>query len=389
MRKFSAHRIYPVCGPPVNFGIIETTDEGTILNIREAGGPIEESGLEFYSGIIIPGLVNAHCHLELSHLAGKIPMHTGITQFVSEISGIRDAGDATIREAAERADRMMYREGISGAGDISNTGITLGIKQNSPIRYHTFLELFGLNKDIGAIRFNLARELSELFNKGGQSCTLSPHAPYSLGTGMWEMVSAAEGITGRISMHHDESRQEREMLLHRSGIMADEFTRSGFDLSQLPEEAHDVFRLLGKYLPGSEWLLVHNTITDPVFAAQGGNEGIYWVLCPRSNRYIENQLPDLEGFARSGLTICLGTDSLASNHSLSVLEEMKTIREAAPGISFDTVLRWATINGATALGMENNLGTLEPGKTPGLVNIPVFDWGNNRLHPDSRSSRLI
>lgn len=390
MRKFSAHRIYPVSGPPISFGIIETADDGTILNIRNTGGqPVEEAGLEFYPGIIMPGLVNAHCHLELSHLSGLIPQRNGITGFVSAVSKIRSSDPEKIRQAANDADRKMYRDGVSGAGDISNTSITLSTKMNSRVQYHTFVEVFGLEKGNAAIRFEQALQLAKAFNDAGQPHSVSPHAPYSVGVDLWELITRENTLTRRISIHHDESPNERELLEHRTGIMAENFRQAGFDLTNIPDEAPDVFKLLGKYLPDSDWILVHNTITDPLPPVCGMKSGVYWVLCPRSNRYIENLLPDIEGFAASGLTVCLGTDSLASNVSLSVLDEMKTTMEAAPGIAFDTVLRWATLNGARALGMEKNLGTIEKGKNPGLVNIPVFDWKKDRLTAESKSIRLI
>jgi len=390
MRKFSAHRIYPVSGPPISYGIIETADDGTILNIRNTGGqPAEEAGLEFYPGIIIPGLVNTHCHLELSHLAGLIPQHTGISGFVSAVSKIRESDPEKIRQAAKEADRRMYLEGISGAGDISNTGITLSIKQNSRIQYHTFVEVFGLDKGTAGVRFEQALHLAKTFDDVGLPHSISPHAPYSVGVDLWELLSCENRLTRRISIHHDESPDERELVEHRAGIMAENFQQAGFDLTRIPDEASDIFKLLGKYLPDSDWILVHNTITGPLPSTDGFKTGVYWVLCPRSNRYIENLLPDIERFAASGLTVCLGTDSLASNNNLSMLDEMKTIMEAAPDIAFDTVLRWTTINGACALGMEKKLGSIEKGKNPGLVNIPVFDWKNDRPSAVSKPNRLI
>ena len=106
MRKFSAHRIYPVSSPPIPFGIIETEDDGTVIRIRETGGrPVEESGLEFYNGILIPGFVNAHCHLELSHLKGRIPERTGMAGFIRSVALERDdESEDRIQSAIRSAD---------------------------------------------------------------------------------------------------------------------------------------------------------------------------------------------------------------------------------------------------------------------------------------------
>ncbi len=259
----------------------------------------------------------------------------------------------------------------------------------SRIRYHTFIEIFGFDPAVSAARFQHGLQLAGLLSEAGLPHTLSPHAPYSVGEEMWNLLAGASNLTGRISMHHNESPEERALLENGAGRLADGFRQAGFDISHLPAQAADAFALLGKYLPESEWILVHNTLMKSIPSSADIKKGVYWVLCPRSNLYIENILPDIERFTASGLTICLGTDSLASNHSLSVLDEMKTILDAAPEVSFETVLRWATLNGARALGMEKQLGTLETGKKPGLVNIPVFDWKLNRLGMASQPVRLI
>jgi cytosine/adenosine deaminase-related metal-dependent hydrolase len=390
MRKFSAHLIYPVGTPPIPYGIVETDEEGTIVRVRETGGrPVEEAGLEFYPGILIPGMINAHCHLELSHLRGRIPAGTGLAGFVSAVSQIRDAPPNEILKAAEDADHDMYRQGISGCGDISNTGLTAAIKTVSPIRYHTFLEVFGLDRNQAITRMEEAVRQAGIFLGAGLPCTLSPHAPYSLCSELWNLLSQLPGLTQRISIHHDESQAERQLLENRTGPMADGFRKAGMDIGNIPADAGEIMSLLEFYLPGSRSLLVHNTLTDPDRARKDNREGNFWVLCPRSNRYIEERLPDVAGLARTGIDICLGTDSLASNDSLSILEEMKLVLENAPDTRFETVLRWATLNGARALGFEETLGSIEPGKRPGLVNIGLFDWEQKKPAVNSRPLRLI
>lgn len=390
MRKISAHRIYPVSSPPISFGIIEIADDGTILNVRNTGGRLaEEAGLEFYSGIIVPGLINAHCHLELSHLSGLIPQCSGISSFVSAITKLRAGDPEKIRLASIEADRKMYLEGVSGAGDISNTEITLPIKQNSRILYNTFIEVYGLDKEKSTITLEQAILLAKKYNHAGLAHSITPHAPYSVGIDLWELLSRTCAGSARISIHHGESPEERELLENRTGLLFEYLRASGFDLTRIPHEAPDIFKLLAKYLPDPDWLLVHNTVSGPNPSKEIKKSGVFWVLCPRSNLYIENLLPDFMSFAASDVTICLGTDSLASNISLSIVEEMKTIMMTAPEITFDSILQWATLNGARALGMEQTLGTIEPGKKPGLVYIPDFNWNSNRLQADSRSIRLI
>jgi aminodeoxyfutalosine deaminase len=390
MRKFSAHRIYPVGGPPVDFGIVETTDDGTILEIRETGGkPVEEAGLEFYPGIIVPGFINSHLHLELSHMAGIIPRTTGLAGFVTGVQQNRESEPERMVKAASEADRVMYHEGIAGAGDISNSSLTLPVKQASRIRYHTFIELFGLDDRLADVRMEAGLHIARLFGDAGLAHSLSPHAPYSLGSRLWNLLSGREDLTRLISIHCNESPEERELLTMASGPLASTFRQSGLDIRTLPEEAVDLNRLLEKFLPEAACLLVHNVVGDIPVARANQADGNSYVFCPRSNRYISGLVPDPGKFSRAGLRVCVGTDSLASCESLSVLEEMKVIGEADPNLSFEAVLEWATLNGARALGFDNELGSIEPGKKPGLVNIPVFDWKSERLVAKSRSVRLI
>jgi cytosine/adenosine deaminase-related metal-dependent hydrolase len=389
MRKFSAHRIHPVGRPPVPFGIIETEDDGTILRIRDTGGkPIEEAGLEFYNGIIVPGFVNAHCHLELSHLKGLIPEGTGMTGFVRQVMAARNSDSSAIQTAIRNADREMISEGIVAVGDISNGLDTAPLKKTSTIRYHTFIELFTLDPANAQSLFNQ----SLLYPSSFPLATLSPHAPYSVGNTLWELLAGRPDLTSCISIHHNESLEERELLEKQAGTLAEYFRQAGFDLSQIPSEAVDISKLLEKYLPHSRKLLVHNLMegpAEPMNSAKDFRGEYFYVLCPRSNLYIHSQLPDFARFLTMKGYVCLGTDSLASNHSLSVLEEIRMVLETAPEIGFETVLEWATLNGAKALGLENEIGSMEEGKRPGLVNISLFDLENGTLVPGSRSRRLI
>jgi len=389
MRKFSAHRICPVTSPPVPFGIVETDDDGTVIRIRETGGnPVEEAGLEFYSGLIVPGFINAHCHLELSHLKGLVPQHTGLTGFITAVRDLRASESVRIIEAARSHDQRMFAEGISAVGDICNTTDTAMIKNSSRIRYHSFIEIFGLDPSTAPSRFNQALLCTSSFLLS----TLTPHSPYSVGRTLWELFREHPELTHRISIHHAESEEETELLMKGTGRLADDFRRAGLDISQLPASAKDIFSLLKTYLPDSHVLLVHNLDYDPDWHHSSlvtHHSPLFFVLCPNSNLYIHNQTPDFMGFAESGLTICLGTDSLAANQALSVLGEMKTIQKVAPDLPFETLLRWGTLNGARALGMERELGSIESGKRPGLVNITGFNLRDGRLQNNSLAARLI
>lgn len=400
MPKYASHLVCPVSSPPVPYGIVETDPQGTILKIRETGGRLrEEAGLEFYPGLLVPGFVNAHCHLELSHLQTHIPPGSGLVPFIKTISSDRHSAEGVILAAAAQADRVMFLSGISGVGDISNTRITLGIKKKSPMLYHTFAEVMGLSPAVAAERFRLGREIAVRFRQEGLPATLSPHAPYSLSSSLWDLISADPEMATLISIHHDESLDERELLEYGNGPMADAFREMGLDPSGIPAEASSLTRLLDAYLPRAVCLAVHNTISPREklheIALRGGSSAgqatpaIIPVLCPLSNLYLTNTLPDIKAMAELGMPVCLGTDSLASNPGLSILEEMKAIATRYPEIPFSLLLEWATLNGARALGFQQQLGSLEPGKRPGVIHISGYDWESGGLRLDSRATRLI
>jgi cytosine/adenosine deaminase-related metal-dependent hydrolase len=400
MPKYAAHLICPVSSPPIPYGIIETDTQGTILRVRETGGrPVEEAGLEFYPGLLVPGFVNTHCHLELSHLRGHIAPGGGLAGFLSSISTGRFSPDETILAAAWQADRIMHLAGISGVGDISNTPITLEIKKKSPIIYHTFVEVVGLSPEVASARFEKGREVLRLFSGEGQQATMTPHAPYSLSGGLWELLAREPDLSSLVSIHHDESMEERELLEQRTGRMAEAFREMGLDLQAIPDEASHLPSLLGKYLPRSACLAVHNTISSREKLREIFNPGRVQphplapmavpVICPLSNLYISNALPNIKAMMEFQLPVCLGTDSLASNPGLSILGEMQAITSRLPEIPFALLLEWATINGARALGFDRILGSLDPGKRPGVVHISGFDWVSGILKPDSSARRII
>ncbi len=146
MRRISAQYVFTSAGKPLRRGVVTAASDGTILSVEDTGGDLaEKPGTEFYNGIIIPGLVNCHTHLELSHMRNTLPAGGGLTEFITGVRQQRDADTAEIVRAARDADNEMYREGVVACGDISNNSLTFDIKRTSAIRYLTFIEVFGLD----------------------------------------------------------------------------------------------------------------------------------------------------------------------------------------------------------------------------------------------------
>ncbi len=393
MRKLSAHYIFPAHRPPLKYGILVLDDEGRVVELIDTGGKLkEESNLEFYSGILIPGFVNAHCHLELSHLRNRIPRRTGISAFVEKVAESRmEEKDKIDREIRDRA-AEMYRSGIAVVGDIVNTDDTLPAKLDSPVYWHSFVELFGLQSKEANRIWQRGKALKKKFEQSGLSASMSPHAPYSVSRELWEHFKSDRPEF--ITMHSQESREEEELMSNREGKMAGWFQKKGFNIESLPQMKRSSLESVMEFLPQvKRILLVHNTHTkkddiDSIFT-RFQDDQVFWVLCPNSNLYIENSLPEGMISNRKGLQICLGTDSLASNSSLSLLEEMKTLQQHFPSLGLEEIIGWSSLNGARALGAEGKYGSFEAGKQPGVVLIDHISYPGPSLTHQSRSVRLV
>ncbi|MDQ7947750.1 MAG: amidohydrolase family protein [Pedobacter sp.] len=374
LRYISADRIYPVERPSIDHGVIALTADGTIqaiLTPQEAQDQ-EITAIEHYPGVIVPGFVNTHCHLELSHLLGQIQEKTGLTEFIKGILALREQPVEDIVSAMEKADQEMYDNGIVAVGDISNKLISKEIKLKSKIYYHTFVEVFGFNAPaektiVSGIELKLA--FAPL------KASIVPHAPYSVSSALFQKIAEVNGATDPISIHNQETQGENELFELGTGRFADFFAELGIAQSEAHGQGKNA---LAYHLPQlsrqANTLLVHNTFTSKsdLENSKKIHQQVFWCLCPNANLYIEDTLPNVAFFAAEGLKVTLGTDSLASNHQLNILAEMKTLQDQKQ-IPFDTLLEWATRNGAEFLGIATTYGSLTPGKRPGILLLNLSD----------------
>jgi len=352
---------------PLRRGVVTAGSDGTILSVEDTGGDLaEKPGTEFYNGIIIPGLVNCHSHLELSHMHNTLPAGGGLTEFITGVRQHRDADTEEILSAASDADNEMYREGVVACGDISNNSLTFNIKSVSFIRYLTFIEVFGLDPSLATGRIDQALSLVSEAKAAGLPCHITPHGVYSVSEPLFRMIREHIGSSSVTSLHFLESDDERKM--------AQGHIETAVSLSKLT----------------STLILVHNTvITEEELQKLVSVPNVWFCLCPSSNLHISGKMPPVELLGKASAHVVTGTDSLASTSHLSILGELKLLQEAAPAIPLDEIIRWATINGAQALKMDGALGSIEPGKKPGLLLIEEVDLARLRLLPDSRVRRLL
>ncbi|QGY44399.1 amidohydrolase family protein [Maribellus comscasis] len=397
MRKLSATYIFPGNNAPVKNGILVCENDGTIIEIQQQKeNQPEQAGLEFYSGILVPGFVNTHCHLELSHMKGVIPEKTGISDFVKDINRLRHNETKNQEEIVRKTDRKMWANGIAAVGDIANSSVTIPTKLKSKIQYHTFVESFGFHPSRAEKSFSIAQEVKNHFTKNGLSASITPHSPYSVSKPLFKKIRKdAATEKSMLSIHNQESKAEEQFFVDGTGSILHHFKNNlRIDTSFWKATGKSSISSVLKYLPEeNHLLLIHNTFTKKKdienLKKHRSLSNTFFVLCPLSNLYIENQLPPVELFQNENLTICLGTDSLASNHQLSVFAEMLTIQENFPGIHLEEIIRWGCYNGARALKMETQLGSFETGKKPGINLITGIDFKHMKLTGKSKLKRLV
>ena len=351
--------------------VVITDETGTIQDIVKDEDAGEE--ISYFPGIISPGLVNAHCHLELSHMKDVIPPHSGLVDFLMAVITKR-AGDepAFIQEQIKAAEQEMFENGIVAVADIANTDDALKVKAGSKLHWYNLVEVLNFFDNTLPARWELCQALLAKHLTLPFPGVLTPHAPYTISTdGLKALNEATAGKV--ISIHNQESKAENELFEKGTGGFLKLFSNVGFATSPFAVSGRSS---LQTYLPfftnGQTIMLVHNTFIseqDILFAKDHAEKyglTIAYCLCPNANLYIENTLPPLDLLMKHGCTILLGTDSYSSNWQLSIAKEMQTIQQYFPSCPAETILQWATSNGADVFGWKK-LGTLEKGAAPGLV----------------------
>jgi cytosine/adenosine deaminase-related metal-dependent hydrolase len=368
-QKFSARLIFD--------GRTFLTD--TVLIIDENGNVQDlvksENGgedIQHLDGILVPGFINAHCHLELSHLKDKIPEGCGFVPFLKQVVRLRTLEEENISLTIEQAEAEMLEAGIVAVGDICNTADTILQKSKKNLYYHSFIETIGFNNQFATSIYAVAKNLKNAFASCShqESLSIAPHAPYSVHSDLFAMITANEQL---VSIHNQEDEAENRFFRDGSGSLPDLYNHLKIDITDFSPTRTSSLQAIWKHFHNQQQvLLVHNVATtrdDIIYIAEQQNAPqVFWCLCPNANLYITGNLPDVPLLMQHGKMI-IGTDSLASNHQLSILEEMKTLQQHFRGISLQQLLQWATFNGAVALNIVNRFGSFEKGKQPGAVLI--------------------
>jgi cytosine/adenosine deaminase-related metal-dependent hydrolase len=365
--------------------VLITKQDGTvegIVGLEDAGDDIQS-----FEGVLSPGFINAHCHLELSHMKGMIPTETGLGEFVKQIVGLRKVPEAQIQEAIVNAEAEMIANGIVAVGDISNTTDTLAQKEKNNLAYYNFVEIYDLDPTLAPDKMIAGLAVQKQFTDSGLTASLIPHAPYSVTFALWKLLAKHFG-THTITMHNQETPAENEFFETKTGSFLSMYERTKISLDFFHATGLSSLQsVLPFFKNASTSILVHNSFTTAadINAIDKEMPNTFWCLCPNANQYIEKTMPPIELLQKHSAKIIVGTDSLASNWSLNILDELKTIQKYNPSIPLAEMLTWATLNGALALQMDKRLGSFETGKKPGVVLIEgVNEYGSLTAHTSSR-----
>lgn len=391
-QKFQATQLFTgteLLGPEK---VLITDEKGTIetiLDEKEAGENIQQ-----LNGLLSPGFINCHCHLELSHLRGRIPEKTGLVDFVFKIVNERHFPEAEILDAISVAEDEMLTNGIVAVGDICNNTLTVSQKTKQKLAYYNFIELTGWLPSVSQMRFEKSLAVYQSFEeikneklkiKNG----LSPHAPYSVSNELWELITPYfAGNT--VTIHNQETAFEDTLFTKKEGDFMRMYRMMNMDTDFFsPTGKSSLQSYFPKMASAAKQILVHNTFTseEDVLFVNRQSSDLSWCICINANQYIEQALPPIDLFRKHQGHLVVGTDSLASNWSLSILDELKTITRHFPHIPLAELLQWSTRNGAQALQMDDRLGSFDQGKQPGVVLLSQIE--NGKLTASSRIERLL
>ncbi len=369
-RKLQAHNIFDGYKLLQAHKVLITQPDGTIeqiINEIDAGADIEQ-----YDGILCPGFVNAHCHIELSHLKNVIPQHTGLVNFILQILKNRVGyTNEAKQQAMLQATAELYNSGTVAVGDICNTADTLHIKSTSAIHWHNFIELSGFVDNAAQKKLNDAKLLQQQFSQLSPFNSIVPHAAYSVSKLLFNLINS-RATNNVLSIHNQETPSENIFLQNNTGDFLRLYKSLQIDISNYEPEGYSSFQYwLPKLSKAQKIISVHNSFineADLQFATkQNAAPQIFYCLCPNANLYIENTLPPVQLIMQHSQNIVLGTDSYASNTTLNLYDEIRTLQKNFAEIPLQVLLQWATINGAKALGIETNFGSFEHKKKPGVV----------------------
>ena len=377
MIRYHASWVLPIAEPPIRDGWI-VTDRGRIVAYGRYGAVTpnvaahDESGEEdLGNAAILPGLVNAHTHLELSYLADEVPPASEFLTWIRALLAARrqrpEPAAPAIIGPMEQAIAESVACGTVVIGDISNTLVSFTALARSPLAGVVFYELLGFNaSDPSALVAQACREIDALGREDRIRTSLAAHAPYSVAPLVFSAIHQAIDRDPFVpcSVHLSESAEEVEFIRTGGGPLRQLLQALGaWNTAWRAPGVSPVQFLDESGFLDSRVLAVHGVQMTQADLSRLASSGATLVTCPRSNGHTGAGAPPIEDFYASGVHVAIGTDSLASAPDLNVFAELGALRALAPSVLASRLLASATIEGARVLGFNADYGTLEPGKS--------------------------
>jgi cytosine/adenosine deaminase-related metal-dependent hydrolase len=378
-----ARTLLPVSQPPIENGMVVISGN----RIRAVGSwpdlrtRANEKILDLGEVILLPGLINAHCHLDYTDMAGMLPPPKTFTDWIPLIMAARSGwGYSDYAHSWLNGARMLARTGTTTVADIETVPDLLPeVWDATPLRVFSFLEMTGIRarRDPAEVLHEVVEKIDSLSHPRC-SASLSPHAPYSTVPALLELSAEAARERGqRLCVHVAESTEEFEMFLRAHGQMYNWMQRNERDLSDCGLGSPVQHLALNKTL-GENLLAIHVNCLARGDAALLGEHRVHVVHCPRSHDYFRHPPFLRKRLANAGVNLCLGTDSLATvrktrkqNPELSMFDEMRELAANDPKLPPAEILRMATVNGARALGRAGQIGELSENALADLIAIPA------------------
>lgn len=377
MTRYRAAWVVPVAGRPIRDGWV-AVEHGRVVAVGRDREP-SSADVDLGDVAILPGLVNAHTHLELSYLRDAVPPADAFVSWIRGVMAARrqrpDPLAAEILDGVRMGIDEAVRTGTALVGDISNTLVTHGPLGDSPLSGVLFYELIRFNtNDPAGVVAQACQQLDALPEAAGVRASLAAHAPYSVAPLVFRAIREAVDRRPFVpcSVHLAESREETEFILEASGPWRDFLEQVGsWDPAFIAPGVSPVRYLDEAGFLDGRVLAVHGVQMTAPDLARLAARGTTLVTCPRSNAYTGAGTPPLASFYAAGVAVAVGTDSLASTPDLNVFAELAMMRELAPGVPTSRLIESATLVGARALGFESEYGSIEAGKRARLLAVTV------------------
>jgi len=372
---YRAKTVVTMDGPPIDNGAVAIVGEriaavGPFAEVRAHGGAVTDLG----EMVLLPGLINAHCHLDFTSLRGKIAPQRSFTDWILQINGLRrDFSDEDFLESIALGFQEAKSWGTTAMANIESMPALLARMAPPPLRTWWFAELIDVRPRLSPEEM-IADALTSFRGKpewqGGFG--LSPHAPYTASPKLIQLATAAARQDDLLlTMHLAESKEEMEMFREGRGRLFDFLQSLGRPMNDCEDGKTPLSVILDREAIDGRWIFVHlNALAEEDFARLENGPRFHIAHCPRSSRYLRHGRFALERLTELGFNVCLGTDSLASNSSLSLFAEMRAVRETHPDYPSERILEMATVNGARALHQGNVLGKIRPGFAADLIALP-------------------